>query len=197
MTWLTRTLVGAALLVLSASSSHASTVAGTVTIDRAPAADAVVYLEGAVETPPTPGHAVMDQKNLQFLPKLLPVARGTTVEFTNSDDIQHNVFSPSAIAGKFDLGAYGPGALRTVTLSDPGEVLVLCNIHMEMEARILVLRDPYFGLAAADGTYRIPAVPPGRYTAKVWHDGFLSDVRSVDVGGDGDGDVVLDLQLNR
>ena len=94
------------------------------------------------------------------------ITAGTTVEFTNSDDIQHNVFSPSAAAGKFDLGAYGPGAKRSVTLNEPGEVVVLCNIHMEMEARIVVVRDPYFALTAADGTYRIPAVPPGTCLAR-------------------------------
>ena len=182
-------------LVLSVGPSQASTVTGTVTVDNASAADAVVYLEGAVETPPAASRAVMDQKNLQFLPKVLPVARGTTVEFTNSDDIQHNVFSPSQIAAEFDLGTYGPGAARSVTLDQPGEVLVLCNIHMEMEAHILVLRDPYFAVATADGRYRIAAVPAGRYTARVWQDGFLPATRSVDVSNDGD--LALDLQLDR
>jgi hypothetical protein len=66
---------------------------------------------------------------------------------------------------------------------------------MEMEARILVLRDPYFGVAAADGTYRITAVPAGRYTARVWQDGFLPNTRRVDVAAEGE--VVLDLQLTR
>jgi plastocyanin len=174
---------------------RAATVAGTIRIGGKPAGATVVYLEGAIEAPPASSRVVMDQRNLQFLPKVLPVVRGTTVEFTNSDDIQHNVFSPSDVAGKFDLGAYGPGAVRTVTFSQPGEVLVLCNIHMEMEARILVLRDPYFGVAGDDGSFRIAAVPAGHYTAKIWRDGFLPDTRPIDVAGDGN--VELDLELSR
>lgn len=184
-------------LFLVALPSHAATVTGVVTVGGVPAGDAIVYLEqtGHSAPPPAPAAVVMDQRNLAFAPKVLPVVRGTRIDFTNSDDIQHNVFSPSDSAGKFDLGTYGPGADRSVTLDEPGEVLVLCNIHMEMEARILVLRDPYFGRAAADGTYRITEVPAGTYTAKVWQDGFLVDTRSFEVTADGE--VALDLHFSR
>jgi plastocyanin len=180
-------------LALIVAPSWAATVSGTAFIGNAPAAGAVVYLEGANEaTGVTPGRAVMDQKNLMFFPRVLPIVRGTTVEFTNSDDLQHNVFSPSAIAGKFNLGAYGPGAERSVAFTEPGDVLVLCNIHMEMEAHILVLRDPYFALASEAGQFRIPDVPAGHYTARVWQNRFLSESHDVDVPPAGD--VVLDLQ---
>src|SRR5262249_22675663 len=131
--------------------------------------------------PSTGGHAIMDQRNLQFVPKVLPIVRGTTVEFTNGDDIQHNVFSPSTPVRKFDLGAYGPGAARSVQFDEPGEVLVLCNIHMEMEAHILVLRDPYFAVTGSDGAFRIADVPAGQYTAKLWRGSFLTDTHTVEV----------------
>jgi len=187
----------AAVALLIAHSSSAGDVAGTVTVDGRRAIDAVVYLERTGDTAPlaSPSHAVMDQRNLEFVPRVLPVVRGTTIEFTNSDDIQHNVFSPSATAGKFDLGTYGPGGDRSITLDEPGEVRILCNIHMEMEARILVLRDPYFAATADNGVYRIMSVPAGSYTVKVWQDGFLSGTRAVDVPADGD--LTLDLQINR
>ena len=183
--------------IVLGSPSFAASVAGTVSVNGRPAADAVVYLEHAGDAAPAPAtsRAVMDQRNLEFVPRLLPVVRGTTIEFTNSDDIQHNVFSPSAAAGKFDLGTYGPGADRTITLDNPGEVRVLCNIHMEMEARILVLRDPYFARTADDGAYRIAAVPAGAYTAKVWQDGFLAKTLTVDIPEQGD--LTLDLQVGR
>jgi plastocyanin len=183
-------------LAMAGAESRAATVAGRVTIDGKRAADAVVYLERADgSAPPAAARAVMDQKNLAFSPRVLPVARGTTIEFTNSDDIQHNVFSPSAVADEFDLGTYGPGAARSVTLDEPGEVLVLCNIHMEMQAHILVLRDPYFAIAGTDGRYQIGAVPAGRYTAKVWQDGFLSATHQVEVPDQGE--LALDLALSR
>lgn len=146
-----------------------------------PAAEAVVYLESAKESPPVQARVVVDQRNLAFVPAVLPVVRGTVVEFTNSDDVQHNVFSPSDIAAKFDLGTNGPGARQSVTLNEPGEVLILCNIHMEMEGHILVLKDPYFAVVAADGSYRIPDVPPGTYKLKVWNRRILPYVQAVDV----------------
>jgi hypothetical protein len=104
----------------------------------------------------------MDQKNLALVPGVLPVERGTTVEFTNSDGVQHNVFSPSEIAGKFDLRTKGPETRQSVTLNEPEEVLILSNIHMELEGHILVLKGPYFAVVAQDGTECRDSVrPPG------------------------------------
>jgi hypothetical protein len=120
------------------------------------------------------------------VPHVLPVLRGTVIDFTNSDDVQHNVFSPSATAGKFNLGTYGPGAARTVTLDELGEVVVLCNIHMEMEAHILVLDTPYFAAVGRDGRYRIAAVPPGSYVVKVWEQRWLPTLQTVEVPATGD-----------
>ena len=156
-------------------------------VDGKPAALAVVYLEGAGATPPlAPGsRVVMDQKDLAFLPPVLPVVRGTVVEFTNSDDVQHNVFSPSELSGKFNLGTSGPGARHTVTLDQPGDVLVLCNIHMEMEAHILVLDGPYFATVTEAGRYQIPNVPPGTYTLKLWQSRWLPLAEKVDVPATG------------
>jgi hypothetical protein len=112
---------------------------------------------------------------------VLPVVRGSAVEFTNSDDVQHNVFSPSNAANTFDLGSYSRGESRRVTFDRVGEVVVLCNIHMEMEARILVLRDPYFATTNAAGRYAIPDVPAGSYTLKVWRERWRPGTRTVEV----------------
>jgi len=178
-------LIGA--VVFGASSAHAATVEGAVTVAGQPAPHAVVYLERPGVAPPAspPTRVVMDQKNLAFAPDVLPVVRGTVIEFTNSDDVQHNVFSPSASAGKFNLGTYGPGATRTITLDEPGDVRVLCNIHMEMEAHILVLDAPYFSMVAADGRYRIADVPAGTYTLKIWRARWLSFGQTVELPATG------------
>jgi plastocyanin len=176
-----------AVFLLPVSAASAATVEGTVTVGGRLASDAVVHLESSNAPPPAapPARVVMDQKNLAFVPGVLPVVRGTAIEFTNSDDVQHNVFSPSDIAGKFNLGTYGPGAIRTVILDQPGDVLVLCNIHMEMEAHILVLDTPYFSTVAADGSYRVRDVPAGTYAVKVWHTRWLPYARTIEVAGPG------------
>jgi plastocyanin len=177
-------LLGAALTIFGGFAAEAATVSGTVRLHGAVATDAVVYLEridGPVALSSEPEHVVMDQRNLAFLPRVLPVAAGTTVDFTNGDDIQHNVFSPSRAAGAFNLGTYSRGEIRSVTMREPGEVLVLCNIHMEMEAHILVVRDPFFAVTDAAGRYRIAGVPRGRYTVKIWRASWLPSARTLDV----------------
>jgi len=183
----------AVVLLLAAFPASAGTISGSVRLRGALAREVVVYLE-RVDGPaprPTPTHVVMDQKNLAFAPHVLPVVEGTTVDFTNSDDIQHNVFSPSRTAGAFDLGSYSHGETRSVTMHEPGDVLILCNIHMEMEAHILVVRDPFFALTDADGRFRIADVPPGRYTVKIWRGSWLPHERTLDVTDAPD--MVLDL----
>ncbi len=171
---------------LVTSSVRATVMEGTATIGGRAAAGAVVVLDGPAGRPQatSPGRAVMDQKNLAFAPGMLAVPRGTVVEFTNSDDVQHNVFSPSAVAGKFNLGTYGPGAAGTVTLDQLGDVLVLCNIHMEMEAHILVVDGP-FAAVGDDGGYRIPDVPAGAYTVKLWRGRWLPFTRTIQVPATG------------
>lgn len=186
-----------AVLLVEGVSVHAATVSGIAEVEGKPAADGVVYLETAQESP-TPSvapHAVMDQKNLTFVPAVLPVVRGTVVEFTNSDDVQHNVFTPSATAAKFNLGAYGPGATRSVTFTEPGDVLVLCNIHMEMEAHILVLNDPYMSTVARNGSYRIANVPAGTYTLKIWRERWLPFAQTVDLPATGS--VTLNIAVGK
>ncbi len=182
------------LILIAVAPIHALELNGVVAAHGRPVANAVVYLEGGQGPDTAPPHVVMDQHNLTFAPAVLPIVRGTTVEFTNSDDIQHNVFSPSTTTGKFDLGTYGPGANRSVTFDRPGEAVILCNIHMEMEARIIVLEQPYYGLTGNDGRYRIASVPPGHYVAKVWRGRFLPQEHPLDVHAQGE--TTLDLNLN-
>jgi plastocyanin len=175
------------VLFFAALPSQAATLSGTITINGTQAEGAIVYLESAENHAPqsTSAHTVMDQKNLSFVPRVLPVVRGTVVTFTNGDNVLHNVFSPSAAAGKFDLGSYSQGEVRSVTLNEPGDVLILCNIHMEMEAHILVLKDPYFAAVASDGSFQIPEVPSGPYTLRIWHERLLPYTQPLEVPATG------------
>jgi plastocyanin len=175
-------LVGV-MLLLGVRIAGAAVIRGNVRIRGAAVADAVLYLErldGALPHP-APPRVVMDQKNLAFAPRVLPVVEGTTIDFTNSDDIQHNVFSPARSVGAFDLGTYSRGETRSVTMQRAGDVLVLCNIHMEMEAHILVVRDPWFAKTDASGRFEVADVPPGRYAVKVWRSGWLPLERTLEV----------------
>lgn len=181
--------------IVFAQAASATTIVGGVTVRGHAQSGAVVYLDGQVAAPSVqpPPRLVMDQKDLAFVPGTLPVVRGTIVEFRNSDDVEHNVFSPSEVAKRFDLGTYRRGESRSVVFDRVGEVLVLCNIHMEMAASILVLRDPYFARTDSAGRYRIEGVPPGTYTLRVWRDEWSPHAQTVEVTHEGS--LTVDVSL--
>lgn len=149
-------------------------------VERRPS---VVYLEsapqGAFETPP-PGHAVLDQRNESFVPPVVAITVGSTVDFPNSDRVYHNVFSLSK-PRRFDLGRYPRGQSRSVSFDRPGVVRVFCEIHSHMSAYILVFAHRFFALTDAEGRYRLAGIPPGGYTLALWNDGAVRARREVRV----------------
>jgi plastocyanin len=130
---------------------------------------AVVYLEGSFPKRNSPADKQMLQKDLTFVPTLLPVQTGTRVAFPNLDDTYHNIFSFSP-AKRFDLGRYRPDEtpIPSVVFDVPGLVTVRCDIHEHMRALILVLDTPYFAMSDPDGRFRLSGLPPGHYTLKAW-----------------------------
>jgi plastocyanin len=109
------------------------------------------------------------QVGLAFQPHVLPILKGSSVEFPNTDVVFHNVFSLSR-ASTFDLGRYPRGESKSVRFDTPGLVKVFCHIHSDMSAVLLVLDNPYFVVPDAGGHYRIDSVPPGEYRAVAWHE---------------------------
>jgi plastocyanin len=107
-------------------------------------------------------HARMEQRGKEFIPHVLAIPAGSTVDFPNLDPIFHNAFSE--FAGQvFDIGLYAPGASRGITFSRTGIVRVFCNIHPSMSAVIVVMKYPWFAVSGASGDFRMPDVPPGEY----------------------------------
>ncbi|MFQ5789387.1 MAG: hypothetical protein ACE5JI_02825 [Acidobacteriota bacterium] len=129
----------------------------------------VVYVEapGGARVSPPSKPAVLDQRKLRFVPHVLPVVVGTRVAFINSDPVLHNVFSASKTK-LFNLGTYPSGVTRYVTFDRPGVVEVLCNVHHEMSAYIVVLETPYYTLTDEAGHYRLEGLPEGEHWVSVW-----------------------------
>jgi plastocyanin len=158
---------------------------------------AVLYLERVDgDFPPPEDPVVMDQKGLEFHPHILPITVGTTVNFVNSDDVLHNVFSPDVCATKFNLGTYPKGEMRSHTFTEEGcFAVLLCNVHPEMEAWILVLQNPYHAVTDQDGLFRIKDVPPGTYTLIAWHERLKNKRQKVVVPAEGE--VAVNFTLTR
>ena len=146
---------------------------------------AVVYVDAiAGKTfPPPQAHEKINQLNLVFDPHVLPVLIGTTVDFLNSDTVQHNVFSPDACAEKFNLGTWPKGQERSYTFKKDCVATLLCKVHAEMEAFVVAVPTPYFAVTKADGSFTIAGVPDGSYTIKVWHPKLKATSKPVTVAG--------------
>lgn len=130
---------------------------------------AVVYLEGKFASAAEPPLARLTQKDLVFIPALLPVRVGTRVEFPNLDETYHNIFSYSA-AKRFDLGRYRPDErpIPSQVFDAPGLVTLRCDIHEHMRALILILDTPHFVVTDEAGRFRLEGLPAGAYVLKAW-----------------------------
>jgi len=150
-------------------------VKGTITIAGRPTSAVVVSIEGVpAEKTKTQLAAlkakkwVMDQRDNKFSPAVLAIVVGAKVAFPNNDTSWHNVYSKGG-AKDFDLGLYAPGKSRDVTFDKPGVARILCNVHPNMEAYIVVKEQPLFSVADKNGNYRIDGIPLGSYRISVWH----------------------------
>ena len=158
----------------------------------------VVYLDpaprAAFDTREEP-RPRLDQRNETFVPHVLPIVAGTTVDFPNNDHTYHNVFSLSKTKS-FDLGRYAAGHSKSVRFDRPGIVRVFCDIHSHMSAFILVFAHRYFSVADPDGSYRLENVPPGTYTVVAWNEAAALESRRVVVPDTG-GEVEVNFALGR
>jgi plastocyanin len=154
---------------------------------------AVIWLEAGRPLASSPIKAEITTADKQFSPHVLVVPVGSTVTFPNHDPFNHNVFSLSE-EHPFDLGLYGRGETRSVKFERAGVIRIYCNVHAQMSALVVVRDNPYYAQPSNDGSFSMPAVPPGRYQLHAWHERspeLTRDLR-VPVGGID----TLDLQLD-
>lgn len=176
---------------------------------RSPA-DILVYV---VKAPPVQEDLsktkfIMDQQNLTFNPHILPVPVGATVHFPNNDKVDHNIFSLSRTK-KFNLGSYKPGESKTVMFDKPGIVELRCDVHAEMAAYIMVLKNPYFAVTDDQGRFEIPDskqleqsgikgikdLPEGNYILKTWHEKLKTQKQKITIPKNGD--VTVEITATR
>jgi formylglycine-generating enzyme required for sulfatase activity/plastocyanin len=173
-------LQGFAALAL-ALQAHAAAIRGTVTVpaELPNAGNAVVYIE-QIPSKTFPGtSAVMDQRGYAYVPHVLPVVVGSTVEFRNDDPDAHNSYSASECC-RFNLHDY-PGRVK---FDKPGVAEILCNIHPQMDAYVLALQNPFFAVTDSAGKFEIRDAPTGDFTLLVWHEALPALRRALHVEAD-------------
>ena len=173
--------------------ASAGTISGQVS---GVAGQSVVYVDTiSGKTFPAPAqHPVIDQKSLVFQPHVTAVQVGTTVDFLNSDSVAHNVFWTSIGGNKklgHNLGTWPKGERKSFKFDTPGAVPILCNVHPEMSAYLVVVPTPYFATSDQAGSYKIENVPDGNYTVIAWHEGSKNQSKPVSASGDAKADFTL------
>jgi len=168
-------LVALPRVVAGAEGGGVGIVKGTITIGGKPTPDAVVSVEGVPAEHVRAQIAItksqkkiMDQRNIKFIPTVLAVMVGGTVDFPNNDTAWHNVYSKGG-ANDFDLGLYPPGKTRSKKFEKPGVSRILCNAHPNMEGFIVVKDHPFFSTADSRGNYEIKNVPVGKVRVEIWY----------------------------
>ncbi len=180
------TVLVAGLMVLAADAAVAAdtgSIQATIDSPYARRSEGVVHIEKVDgEFKPSGDNPVVDQKKLVFIPHVLPVLVGSTVSFPNNDVVRHNVFSPKSSVEAFNLGTYAAGVTKQRTFNKVGVVKLLCNVHAEMSAFIVVCQNPYFAVTdkkTSSGT--IENVPEGTYIVTFWHQRLRSKTAEVTV----------------
>lgn len=155
-------------------------------------AAAVVWVEGLKDEKPQSTQPVLSQSGLQFLPRVLAVPVGQTVQFPNEDDVSHNVFSLSE-AKKFKLGIYPKGESRDVTFEKVGVIDLFCSIHRHMHAVIVVTPSSHFCQTEIGKDYKIENIPAGKHTLKIWNSKLKVITKEIEMPQSGDLELNLSL----
>ena len=177
------------IALCSASLSWAGEIKGKVSVQGIRSAENIaVYVDaipGKAFDPPSQ-HTVIDQRKMTFIPHVIVVLKGTTVDFLNSDPVGHNVYWPSVSGNKklaHNLGTWPKGEKKSFQFNDPGVASLLCNVHPEMSGYVVVVPTPYFAVTNKGGEFEIKDVPAGKYTLKSWSEDGKPTTQAVDVSG--------------
>ena len=175
-------------------------VKGKVTVQGIKSAENIaVYLTDAAgkKFDAPADHVVIDQRKMAFVPHVVVVLQGTTVDFLNSDPVGHNVYWPSVGGNKklaHNMGTWPQGQKKSFQFTDLGVASMLCNVHPEMSGYVVVVATPYFALTDHDGNYNIKGVPPGHYTLTTWSEEGKATTQPVDVTAAG---TTVDLTVKK
>jgi plastocyanin len=184
-----KTAVAASITLVLAGASWANEIKGKVSVQGIKSAENIaVYVDVIADKKfePPKDHVVIDQRKMAFIPHVVTVQQGTTVDFLNSDPVGHNVYWPSVSGNKklsHNLGTWPKGDKKPFQFNDLGSVPLLCNVHPEMSGYVVVVPTPYFAVTDKDGNFEIKNIPAGKYTLKTWSEDGKPTTQAVDVSG--------------
>jgi len=179
--------IAAGVLLALAGASRANEIKGKVSLQGIKSAENIaVYVDVIADKKfdAPKDHVVVDQRKMTFIPLVVVVQQGTTVEFLNSDPVGHNVYWPSISGNKklsHNLGTWPKGEKKPFQFNDLGTASLLCNVHPEMSGYVVVVPTPYFAVTDKEGNFEIKNIPAGKYTLKTWSEDGKPTSQAVDV----------------
>lgn len=179
----------ASLTMVAVGATPANDIKGKVSVQGIKSAENIaVYVDAIPDKKfdAPKDHVVIDQRKMAFLPHVVAVQQGTTVDFLNSDPVGHNVYWPSISGNKklsHNLGTWPKGDKKPFQFNDLGVASLLCNVHPEMSGYVVVAPTPYFAVTDKDGNFEIKNVPAGKYTLKTWSEDGKPTTQAVDLSG--------------
>lgn len=183
----TNVIVTAGITLALAGVNWANEIKGKVSVQGIKSAENIaVYVDviAGKKFDAPKDHVVVDQKKMAFVPHVVAVQQGTTVEFLNSDPVGHNVYWPSISGNKklsHNLGTWPRGEKKPFQFNDLGVASLLCNVHPEMSGYVVVVPTPYFAVTDKEGNFEIKNIPAGKYTLKTWSEDGRPTTQAVDV----------------
>jgi plastocyanin len=183
----TKAAIAVSIALGLARTSLGNEIKGKVSVQGIKSAENIaVYVDVIADKKfdPPKDHVVVDQRKMAFLPHVVAVQQGTTVDFLNSDPVGHNVYWPSISGNKklsHNLGTWPKGEKKPFQFNDLGTASLLCNVHPEMSGYIVVVPTPYFAVTDKDGNFEIKNIPAGKYTLKTWSEDGKPTTQAVDV----------------
>jgi len=184
-----KAVVMVGLGVALTGASRANEIKGKVSVQGIKSAENIaVYVDVVTDKKfdAPKDHVIIDQRKMAFIPHVVAVQQGTTVEFLNSDPVGHNVYWPSISGNKklsHNLGTWPKGEKKPFQFNDLGTASLLCNVHPEMSGYVVVVPTPYFAVTDKEGNFEIKNVPAGKYTLKTWSEDGKPTTQAVDVSG--------------
>jgi plastocyanin len=179
--------IAATLALILAGAGRANEIKGKVTVQGIKTAENIaVYVDVIADKKfdVPKDHIVVDQRKMAFIPHVVAVQQGTTVDFLNSDPVGHNVYWPSISGNKklsHNLGTWPKGDKKPFQFNDLGTASLLCNVHPEMSGYVVVVPTPYLAVTDKDGNFEIKNVPAGKYMLKTWSEDGKPTTQAVDL----------------
>lgn len=145
----------------------------------------VVYIsEGAPpESSAASTPATFDQKGCHYAPHVLAFQVNQELKVVNSDQTSHNIHPLAKINREWNK-SQPPGTPPFSEKYDKPEFIsVKCNIHPWMHGYFAVLTTSHYAVSDGNGDFKLPNLPPGKYTLTAWHESYGTQTQEVTIAG--------------